>query len=246
MGTNPDNLTPKGIPINKELTSRWSSYLTEGLNKDIKEELKKKWAIPDNCINLNAPKVNPEIELLLSGSESTKDSIFSHIQSEMGLGLSALGSALNKILDNDLSNVKVDILPGLLDCAKYIAQAHFLLTQHRRHQIYPKLSASMQKIAKECQPDQMLFSQDFTDKCKSATNVHKSSLEMKSSSRIPSKIQINSKNNLNWKRPFTKTRFKTAQNYHHAKGQRRRGQEPQQWYHKQQKWNQGRPYGNNR
>lgn len=171
MGVNPERENPKGTPINKEIVLRWISYLTEGLNNDTKQELKKKWAVPEDFPILNAPKINPEIQLLLNSTEITRDSIFSHIQNEIGLGLSAMGTALNKILDNDLSNIKDDVLPGLIDSAKLFAQAHFLLTQHRKHQIYPTLNTPMQKVARECHSDSVLFGKDFAEKCKSATVI---------------------------------------------------------------------------
>lgn len=229
----PENDNPKGIPINKEIVSRWSKYLTEGLNSETKQELKKKWAIPEDFAILNAPKINPEIQVLLNGTESTKDSIFCHIQNEMGLGLAAMGTALNKMLDNDFSNIKDDILPGLIDSAKLIAQAHFLLTQHRKHQIYPMLNTAMQKVARECSSDSVLFGKEFAEKCKSATVIKKSSLELKAASKPVDTLRTKQfRSDLNWRRPFTKARFRKGQNY--IKRQRNQGgaQDRQQWNHR--------------
>lgn len=220
LGLSPEQENPKGIPLNKEIMLRWSSYLHEGLSGEVKQDLKKKWVIPENFSILNAPKINPEIQPLLGSTESSKDSIFSHIQNEIGLGLSAMGASLNKLLDNDLSNVKEDILPGLIDSAKLIAQAHFLLTQHRKHQIYPTLNTSMQKVARECQSDSLLFGKDFADKCKSATVIKKSSMELKAVSKSSDTFQSKqSGNNLNWKHPFTKARVKKGQTYKYQKNQ---------------------------
>lgn len=228
MGVNPERENPKGTPINKEIVLRWTSYLTEGLNNDTKQELKKKWAVPEDFPILNAPKINPEIQLLLNSTESTRDSIFSHIQNEIGLGLSAMGTALNKILDNDLSNIKDDVLPGLIDSAKLFAQAHFLLTQHRKHQIYPTLNTPMQKVARECHSDSVLFGKDFAEKCKSATVIKKSSMELKASSKPADSVRPKQfRNDLNWKRPFTKARFK--QGVKNPRNQGGSAQERPQW-----------------
>ncbi|KAJ8914836.1 hypothetical protein NQ315_014849 [Exocentrus adspersus] len=162
LGDDPTNSGPAGIPINEDLVPRWSSYLTKGLPADIKDELKKKWSIPDNCSALNAPKINPEIQLLLSQTELTKDNVMAHIQSELGTGLAALSSSINKLLeDNNMQNTREVLLPGLIDCARYISQGHFLLSQHRRHQMYPKMNNSMQQVARDCPIDNFLFSTEL-------------------------------------------------------------------------------------
>lgn len=246
LGANPEQATPKGISLNTDIVSRWSSYLTEGLTAETKQELKKKWAIPEDFPILNAPKINPEIQPLLTGTESTKDSIFQHIQTELGLGLSAMGTALNKILDNDLSNIKDDILPGLVDSAKLIAQAHFLLTQHRKHQIYPLLNTPMQKVARECPSDSVLFGKDFADKCKSATVMKKSSMELKAAFKPVGTLRTTQfKNDLNWKRPFTKSRFKKGQSYKNPRNQGGAQDRPQ-WNHRKGSHFQARQSHSNR
>ncbi|XP_030747605.1 uncharacterized protein LOC115876063 [Sitophilus oryzae] len=240
LGLTPEQENPKGVPLNKEIMLRWSSYLSEGLSSEIKQDLKKKWAIPEDFPILNAPKINPEIQPLLNATENTKDSIFSHIQNELGLGLAAMGTSLNKLLDNDFSNVKDDILPGLIDSAKLISQAHFLLTQHRKHQIYPILNTAMQKVARECQSDSILFGKDFAERCKSATVLKKSSLELKAAAKPGDTFQSKQfRNNLNWKRPFTKARFKKGQTYKYPRNQRG-GQDRPQWKYRKGSYNQPR------
>lgn len=152
--------------------------------------------------------------------ENTRDFVLARIQTELGFGLTAMGAALNKFLDNDIHNVKKYVLPSLVNSAKYISQAHYLLSEHRRHQIYPRLSTPMQKVAKECQFDIFLFGENFAEQCKSATTIKKTSMELK----IPSKPKKNftpksSSNDLNWQRPFTKSRFKKIQDNNYAQYQ---------------------------
>lgn len=134
--------------------------------------------------------------------------MLAHIQLELGSGLSALGAAVNKLLDKDSQDEANDILPTLIDSAKYITQAHFLLSNHRRHQIYPKMNINMQKVAKECNFDTYLFGKDFTKQCESATSIENSSKKLRLSLKHQESTSTRSFKNLNSRRPFTKSRFK--------------------------------------
>uniref|UniRef100_A0A1Y1NJF3 Uncharacterized protein n=1 Tax=Photinus pyralis TaxID=7054 RepID=A0A1Y1NJF3_PHOPY len=103
----------------------------------------------------------------------------SHLQSTVGRGLSALGPVLTKLLNKE-SIIDINtLIPDLVDVSKFMGQTHYLLWQHRRHMVYPKLNPSIQKVAKDCPLDSYLFGENLTDRCKAAQSLQKSCLEMR-------------------------------------------------------------------
>lgn len=75
LGALPSDKMASGPSFDSEIVNRWSSYLTQGFNKDTRE-LWAKIPFPGNCPLLEAPKLNPEIEAILSTTDSKKDSFF--------------------------------------------------------------------------------------------------------------------------------------------------------------------------
>ncbi|XP_074028450.1 uncharacterized protein [Leptinotarsa decemlineata] len=61
LGVDPSSDTVMGEPINGDIVTRWSVYLSKGLDKEIRDSLSNKWKIPENCPLLSAPKLNNEL-----------------------------------------------------------------------------------------------------------------------------------------------------------------------------------------
>ena len=49
-------------PIHKDLAVRWKEIYQDGLPKDLKTELFNKYSQPENCVFLEAPKLNLEVK----------------------------------------------------------------------------------------------------------------------------------------------------------------------------------------
>lgn len=100
------------------------------------------WPITENCSAFNPPKINSEIQAVLSKTDEKKDSFMRHIQVDLGEGLSALASASGKLLSSKtLSDGKKQILPEIMAAGKFVCNAHFQISVHHRHQIYPELKS---------------------------------------------------------------------------------------------------------
>ncbi|XP_050312545.1 uncharacterized protein LOC126747786 [Anthonomus grandis grandis] len=184
----------------QELQFRWKSPFTYHSLR----------TTPENCSALSAPDLNPEIKKMLSDTEVKKDSFLSHIQNDIGTGFTALGMSLDILLKGvnlGEQQMKQDILPGLVDSARLLCNAHFYLSMHRRHQIYPKLKPDMHRVAKESKLDSCLFGEKLLDKFKTAQAIKKSSAEFRAASRGSSSAG-NSGHSLNFPRRTTNTRFK--------------------------------------
>lgn len=95
-----------------------------------------------------APKVNPEILSLLSEVSVQRNAFLGRTQTDIRIGLSALGSALNKLLalKNEANN---EVISELADCDKIFSNAHHLLSIHWRCKICSVLNVSIQKTARK-------------------------------------------------------------------------------------------------
>lgn len=205
LGDAPASSGEKGPPLCDALVSRWSSYLSAGLEKDTREALTAKYKLAENCPLLDAPKLNPEIEASLTTAQIKRDQFSMSIQNKLGRALSAQGSVLNVILSPDAAPQLTDdnIKTALADAAKLICEAHYLLSYHRKHELYPSLNAEVQKIAMKSKIDSLLFGEDFQEKYKVAKEVKKTSLDLKAG---PSGYK--KKDHLNYKRQNNRPRFK--------------------------------------
>ncbi|CAH1108927.1 unnamed protein product [Psylliodes chrysocephalus] len=223
LGEEPSLNTVFGDTISNYIVSRWSAYLSKGLEKELRETLAEKWRIPENCPLLCAPKVNNEILGLYSSTDLRKDNFLSAVQDKMGKGLSALGFALDVILKHQNSeniNLENDILPAIVDSAKLFCESHFLVSRHRRYEILLAMKETVMKIAEESVPDSFLFGLDFNEKCESAQTAQHALKDYKA--KTPSRIKnskFNSSNFLNSKRPYQKHKIRESTEYRYKRKQ---------------------------
>ncbi|CAH1993852.1 unnamed protein product [Acanthoscelides obtectus] len=198
LGTDPSMPKVMGKPVSDQVASRLNYYATNGMSSDEKETIRLEWPTPENCLSFNSPTLNPEILALLSPTDQKKDSFMCHIQNDIAGSLSALSSVISKLLDiADLPNVIKEIIPDLMTAGKLQCNAHFQLSMHRRHQVYPLLKSDMQKLAKESKMDNFLFGKTFMEKCKINQTINKSAVELQVS-KVPASSQIFNRSHLNW------------------------------------------------
>lgn len=176
LGSNPDGSGAVGPPLNEQIWARWSSYITKGLDKDQLKELHQKYLLPSNADLLQAPQVNPEVHILLSNEQRNTDNYLSKIQNHLGKSLASLSQVLNELIDKPEKSDETKIL---VDTAKLMAESIHGLSIHRRFLLSPKLSLSAKKVAQECPSGNLLFGNDFQEKCKAAKEVEKTSKEIK-------------------------------------------------------------------
>lgn len=224
LGDDPTSTGEKGPPLCDALVSRWSGYLSEGLKKETREALIAKYKMAENCPLLDAPKLNPEIEISLTPGQIKRDQFSMSIQNKLGRALSAQGSVLNIILSQDASQKTIDdnIKTALADSAKLVCEAHYLLSYHRKHELYSSLNTEVQKVAMKSKIDTLLFGEDFQEKYKTAKEVKKTGLDLKAG---PSGYQKEKRqDHLNYKRQNNRPKFKTEKY-----DKKRKGRQPQ-WH----------------
>ncbi|KAG5866681.1 hypothetical protein JTB14_029650 [Gonioctena quinquepunctata] len=148
---------------------------------------------------LSAPKVNPEMDAILSSLDKKKDSVLAGLQNKLGTGLAAKKP--------DLKLLQI-----------WLMQEEFFV-RSIKHQFYPTLDKTVQKVAEESKHDNFLFGSDFHEQCRSAQTIQKTFRELKvhtgtkrTSVRIQEKPE---RNNLNFKRPLNRSKMRqsTKENY---------------------------------
>ncbi|XP_074029932.1 uncharacterized protein [Leptinotarsa decemlineata] len=204
LGVDPSSDTVMGEPINGDIVTRWTVYLSKGIDKEIRDSLSNKWKLPENCPLLSAPKLNNELQGLCSGIQLKKDAFLSAVQDKMGKGLGAIGQVLDCLLTGDNhKDIKEKIIATLVDSAKLLCESHFLISRHRKHEIFPMMNEQVKKIAEESLSDQFLFGSGFAEKCKTAQAAQNACKEYKK--------PVQPSTSLNFKRPFQKHRINNYQ-----------------------------------
>lgn len=97
-----DPTKPKEVKniLRSELLVRWSTWISSGLDKEVKAELLKKY----ECLpNLCAQKLNPELTSLLSEQANKRDTHFVNTQNLIGSILTAIGIATSALLTKDFN-----------------------------------------------------------------------------------------------------------------------------------------------
>lgn len=80
--------------IGKKSTFRWNRYLQSGIEKDAKAKL-----IPRNCLFLEAPKHNAEVQAMTFAREIKRDAFLIDLHNKVGKGITALNATTSIMLE---------------------------------------------------------------------------------------------------------------------------------------------------
>ena len=180
LGDDPENKKGQTIELHTALVSRWKYILTKGLSKESRSEISNRYPFPSNCIHLNAPKLNPEVQQMLLPLSLKRDRYQMLSQQQLGAGITALGTVINTVLKE--SNLYKPLLPGLTDAGKLLTDLHYNLSISRRSWITPQLNKDVKQLAVAGEIDQFLYGSDFQESCKRVKDLKRSSNELKADS----------------------------------------------------------------
>lgn len=171
LGDFQDEISEWGSDINVNLAQRWQPILKDGLSKETRDDLTKKYLFPKNCALMKAPVLNPEIAAVLIDSAKKRDARIVTKQAHMGLALTVLGKAMTGILTK--TDETSETLRLLNDSAKLIADSHFAETETRRSLIVPMLDKDFIEPFKDRKRDGYLFGDKLGDFIKSSRGIKK-------------------------------------------------------------------------
>ncbi|CAH1102165.1 unnamed protein product [Psylliodes chrysocephalus] len=156
LGSHPDEETTKGPEIAVDLAKRWESVLSSRLDKDVRQKLMDKWQAPQNCQGLNAPKLNPEVQSIISATDAKKDKFLQNIQDLMGKGITALVVAISLVLPQR-ETVSPEATQAMVDAGKLLTDMFHTISNHRKYQINNNFNVNVQKISHQQKIDKYLF-----------------------------------------------------------------------------------------
>ncbi|KAJ8704696.1 hypothetical protein PYW07_011884 [Mythimna separata] len=160
-----------GPDIVADLSKRWAPILKDGLKKETREELMKKYLLPKNCPLIKAPVLNPEIAAMLNESAKNRDARIQKKQSLMGCVLAILGRTMSGILTK--SSDTADILRFLADATKLLSDSHYLETETRRSLVTPMVDKTFLEPFKDRKRDSHLFGEKLGEFIKSSRGIQK-------------------------------------------------------------------------
>ncbi|KAL7290379.1 hypothetical protein TKK_0016071 [Trichogramma kaykai] len=158
----------RAAAIPEEARIRMKEIAAQGLPAEERKQLEEKYAIPENCLFIEAAKLNVEIKSLLPNPVASRDDRLAEKQSKLAIAIAALSSLTARSLVNEeLDNVdKVSILS---DCCKILIDAQREESLTRRALILPHLNLSVREyIEKETTVDEWFFGDNSEEKLRAA------------------------------------------------------------------------------
>lgn len=80
IGEDPAQLATQEVCLHAAIIPRWAHILTNGLNREVKDNLIQQYPPPSACKNLKAPLLNPEVVSTMSPFALRKDKQLELIQ----------------------------------------------------------------------------------------------------------------------------------------------------------------------
>nr|XP_046491854.1 uncharacterized protein LOC124223671 [Neodiprion pinetum] len=202
---NPSQSHSKNIP--KDLVVRLEEILKTGLPTEDRVSLIKKHPPPSNCVIIDPPRVNPEVQASLHGSVVKRDERIHAKQSKITACLAAIVKVFSKVLEGGAE--KLLILELLGDASRLLADLLHDESIIRKSLILANLNVSCKETLNATVPDEWLFGQQLEEKLKAAKALESSRKELKAPQKPQG--QKNSKNSTAPpRRPQNNQRFATT------------------------------------
>ncbi|XP_063390052.1 uncharacterized protein LOC134675653 [Cydia fagiglandana] len=162
-----------GVDLQPDIASRFQQILANGLKKEAREELVKKYLFPSNVPLAKAPTLNPEVAAMLVEICRLRDKRLYGKQDQLGRALSAVGKALTCLLKKNPDITEV--ISTLNDAGKLIADSHYAETDTRRSVIIPLVDKSLIESFKDRKRDSFLFGDKLGDLVNTSKGIKKTS-----------------------------------------------------------------------
>lgn len=202
LGAEGEEKVVVGDPLRPELASRWKRIMCEGLGKEAKEAILKKYPTPANFSAATAPILNAEILATLSELSIKRDKRIVVRQNLIGVLMTCLGKSLTSILKGNINSKT--LIEEINDAAKLAAEIHHQDSSSRKFFSLAGANKIVQEAVRQAQTDKYLFGEDCAEKIKAAQAIQKNSSTIKSTDKDKTpKLPPPVKNfkQLNWKGP---------------------------------------------
>lgn len=178
MGDDGEEEKSYSAPIQPELASRWKKILQSGLSDEAKKELIKKYLPPENCIELNPPKINLEVEKAVPENTIRRDKRLSQLQSQVGAATSAVAWLITDILQKG-EGVNMAYIECLNDIGRLLSDVFHSESVSRRELLALNINKDLKDTLTHTPISEWLFGKDLDTTIKSAKDLEKSSDQLK-------------------------------------------------------------------
>lgn len=184
LGEDPSESKSKKIVLQKSLQTRWTNWIINGLNNEMKNELLSKYSCAEV---LEGQKLNPALVASLAPSTIKRDNHFIDSQNLIGSAMTALNVAISPIIEKKEIDQKA-LFETISDASKLLAEAHYSQLTARKAFITPGLNKQVKSVVNEIKTDKFLYGSNLAEKIKDAKIVEKAGLDMKVS--VPTKKPV--------------------------------------------------------
>jgi hypothetical protein len=189
LGEDPSTVAKYGQNIRAELACRLQHMATEGIGKEKRKELIEKYLIPQNCLHIDAPKINPEMKAAIPEPIAKRDRGIESKQKQIASAIACLSGSLDTLLKaTDKNN---ELIQRLMDAIRLLCDVQHADSITRRNFILFSLKKEVKEHLIGTKIDSMLFSANLAETLKAAKAVSKSGTELKSDYSNTSKQVIN-------------------------------------------------------
>ncbi|XP_047995488.1 uncharacterized protein LOC125233493 [Leguminivora glycinivorella] len=172
--------------VHKDIASRWSDILINGLKDDVKKEIISCHDIPENLTLLQSPILNPEIKAAVNENALKRDVILSEKQRSMACVLTCIADLMSSNLENSSDTAEnKGSLKLLSDTGRLLCHVHYEESLARRNFLQACLSKDVKENIKDLKRDKFLFGTDLSEKLKSMKAITKTGAEMRPASTKP-------------------------------------------------------------
>ncbi|VEN46689.1 unnamed protein product [Callosobruchus maculatus] len=178
-----------------------------------------KYKIPQNCKIVGGPKLNDEVEAMLTPLELKKDNFLLELQTLIGKGLVAIEKVLSNLIEKkrgetqEGENEPDADLVGLAEAGQIICLAHNTLSKHRQFQLSGHFNDKIKKLVAAQTIDLFLFGQDFGDKWKNAKALQTTARELQAAEPSTSKNSLGQASKKRWKTSMSKGKINQTRKF---------------------------------
>lgn len=190
-----------GDPLQSELALRWTRILQNGLGKEAKDNIIKKYPTPSNFMQSIAPKLNPEIKTIMSEISLKRDARIRNRQNLIGKLLGCLGKSLTKILKGQINSK--ELIEEINDGAKIASEIFHEDSSSRKFFALAGANKDIREGVKNSKTDEFLFGSECAENIKSAQALKKTGDIIKNNdTKTPRNQKPPNKKQGNWKGPL--------------------------------------------
>lgn len=147
-----DKVTSPAIQL--DVDRRWEDIWKQGLTKDERTQLTKKYPIPENCTLGDLPQLNSEVKAIIQETVCNRDARIAMKQIKLAARLSTSGKAMSLVLKRESIEEDIAILECLRDIGSLLTDLQHDETTIRGNLILANIYPALKETLIDTQPDE--------------------------------------------------------------------------------------------